>query len=98
MPLSFQGSLPGLLAWTEQTYAPHPVWSGSTAKTVRFMPVPKKVAIRQWRHARAFDRQTTQPGRHGGAIGHTGLQVLHSLIFDFLNFTTGRLDPSYAAI
>jgi hypothetical protein len=27
-----------------------------------------------------------------------GLQVLHSLIFDFLNHRTGRLDPSYAAI
>ena len=26
------------------------------------------------------------------------LQVLHALIFDFLNHRTGRLDPSYAAI
>jgi hypothetical protein len=24
--------------------------------------------------------------------------VLHTLIFDFMNYTTGRLDPSYAAI
>ncbi len=24
--------------------------------------------------------------------------MLHALIFDFLNFRTGRLDPSYAAI
>ena len=26
------------------------------------------------------------------------LQVLHALVFDFMNFRTGRLDPSYAAI
>jgi hypothetical protein len=24
--------------------------------------------------------------------------VLHALVFDFLNFATGRLDPSYVAI
>jgi hypothetical protein len=34
----------------------------------------------------------------GGAVGPTALAVLHSLIFDFLNHRTGRLDPSYAAI
>jgi hypothetical protein len=28
----------------------------------------------------------------------TALAVLHTLIFDFLNHRTGRLDPSYAAI
>ena len=31
-------------------------------------------------------------------MGHTALQVLHALIFDFLNYASGRLDPSYAAI
>jgi hypothetical protein len=31
-------------------------------------------------------------------LGHTALQVLHALIFDFLNNASGRLDPSYAAI
>src|SRR4051812_18711848 len=36
-------------------------------------------------------------GTHG-AIGPSALQVLHALLFDFLNYTTGRLDPSYAAI
>ena len=98
MPVSYQGLLSGLLALTEQTYAPHPVWSGSTSKPVQFAPLPKKAAIRLWRYAREFDRQTKEKGRHGGAVGHTGLQVLHSLIFDFLNFATGRLDPSQAAI
>ena len=54
--------------------------------------------MRLWHRARDFDRATHQPGQHGGAVGHTALQVLHSLIFDFLNHRTGRLDPSYAAI
>jgi hypothetical protein len=98
MPVSYQGLLSGLLDLTEQTYAPHPVWSGSTSKPVQFTPLPKKVAMRLWQHARELDRQTKEKGHHGGAIGHTGLQVLHSLIFDFLNFATGRLDPSQAAI
>src|SRR5690349_17017999 len=98
MPVSYQGLLSGLLALTEQTYAPHPVWSGSTSKPIQFTPLPKKAAMRLWQYAREFDRQTKEKGRHGGAIGHTGLQVLQVMLFDFLNFTTGRLDPSLAAI
>ena len=98
MPVSYQGLLSGLLVLTEQTYAPYPVWSGSTTKPVQFTPLPKKAAMRLWRYAQELDRQTKEKGRHGGAIGHTGLQVLQVLLFDFLNFTTGRLDPSYAAI
>jgi hypothetical protein len=54
--------------------------------------------VRLWHRARDFDRGTHQPGHHGGALGHTGLAVLHALIFDFLNHRTGRLDPSYVAI
>ena len=52
----------------------------------------KKAAVRLWHRARDFDRGTHQPGRHGGRVGHAALQVLHSLIFDFLNHRTGRLD------
>ena len=78
--------------------APWPVWAGSIAKPVRFAPMAKKAAVKLWHRARGFDRGTHQPGRHGGAVGHAALQVLHSLIFDFLNHRTGRLDPSYAAI
>jgi hypothetical protein len=80
------------------TKAPWPVWAGSVAKPVRFAPLAKKAAVRLWHRARDFDRSTHQPGRHGGAIGSTALIVLHALIFDFMNFRTGRLDPSYAAI
>ena len=89
-------ALPGFVL--PKTYAAWPVWSGSTTKEVRFQPVPKKTAIRLWHRARDFDRQTRAPGKHGGALGHTALQVLHALIFDFLNYMSGRLDPSQAAI
>ena len=40
---------------------------------------------------RPRSRGTHEPGHHGGAVGHTALQVLHALIFDFLNNSTGRL-------
>jgi hypothetical protein len=89
--------LPGFTALS-RTYAPWPVWSGSVAKPVQFVAMPKKAAVRLWHRARDFDRGTHEPGRHGGAVGHTALAVLHALIFDFLNHRTGRLDPSYAAI
>jgi hypothetical protein len=89
--------LPGFTALA-RTYAPWPVWTGSTTQPVRFAPMAKKVAVRLWHRARDFDRGTHQPGHHGGAVGHTGLAVLHALVFDFLNHRPGRLDPSYAAI
>jgi hypothetical protein len=98
MPTFSQRILPGLPAMSEQTYADFPVWSESTTKPVQFTPMPKKAAVKLWHRARDFDRQTHTPGKHGGAIGPSGLQVLHVFLFDFLNYTTGRLDPSYAAI
>ena len=58
----------------------------------------KKAAVKLWHRARDFDRQTRRAGHHGGVVGPTTLAVLHSLIFDFLNYANGRLDPSYAAI
>jgi len=92
-------AMPGLPGITlPPTYAAHRVWSGSIRQEVRFQPMPKKAAVRLWHRARDFDRQTHKAGRHGGAIGHAALQVLHALIFDFLNYASGRLDPSYAAI
>jgi hypothetical protein len=96
---SFSHLLPPLPGFTApQTHAPFPVWSGSTTAPARFVAMPKKQAIRLWHRARDFDRGTHEPGHHGGAVGHTALAVLHALIFDFLCFRTGRLDPSYAAI
>ncbi|HEX3983904.1 MAG TPA: hypothetical protein VHX12_09450 [Acidisoma sp.] len=88
--------LPGLAG--PQTHAAWPVWSGSTTTEIKFQPMPKKAAVKLWHRARDFDRQTHEPGKHGGAVGHIALQVLHALMFDFLNYASGRLDPSYAAI
>ena len=42
-------SLPGFTA--PQTYAPWPVWSDSTTKPIRFVPMPKKAAVRLWHRA-----------------------------------------------
>jgi len=81
-----------------KTYAAWPVWRDSARDEVRFLPLSKKEAARRWHKARRFDRQTHEPGKHGGAIGRTGLAVLYALLFDFLDYTTGRLDPSYDAI
>jgi hypothetical protein len=92
-------ALPGLPAYEgPKTYAAWPVWHDSTTKEVRFQPMPKKKAVKLWHRARDFDRQTHIRGKHGGAVGHTALQVLHALIFDRLNFASGRLDPSHADI
>jgi hypothetical protein len=90
------GCLPGFEG--SKTYAAWPVWSGSTTKEIRFQPMPKKAAVKLFHRARDFDRQTRTKGKHGGALGHTALQVLHTLLFDFLNYASGQLDPSYAAI
>ena len=81
-----------------KTFAPWPVWSGSTSTPVKPVPMSKKAAVRLWHRVRDFDRQTRRAGHHGGAVGPTALAVLHSLVFDFMNWRSGRLDPSYAAI
>src|SRR5271156_2217133 len=89
-------TLPGFAG--PKTYAAWPVWRDSTTAEVKFQPLPKKEAARRWHKARRFDRQTHEPGKHGGAIGRTGLQVFYVLLFDFLDHNTGRLEPSYDAI
>ena len=92
-------SLPALPGFAgPKTYAAWPVWSDSTTKPIRFQPLSKKAATKLWHRARDFDRQTHEPGKHGGSVGHAALQVLHALIFDFLNYRTGQLDPSYETI
>lgn len=95
-PLS--ATLPGLFSAGPKTYAAWPVWKDSTRKETRFAPLPKKLAARLYHKARAFNRSTKIDGRYGGVLGSAALRVLESLLFDFLNFTTGRCDPSYMAI
>ena len=76
-----------------KTYAAWPVWHDSTPADVKFHPLPKKKAVRIYHKAREFERRTRQTGRQDGALGRNGLAVLHALIFDFLNYASGRLDP-----
>ncbi len=92
--------LPGLagMAGSLQTYAPWPVWRDSTTAEVRFMPLAKKKAVQYWHKAREFERRTRKPGCQDGALGRNGLAVLQTLLFDFLNHASGRLDPSQSAI
>ena len=92
--LSISAVLPGF----PQTRAPWPVWRGSVAGPVRFAAMSRKAAAKLWHKARRWDRDTRQPGRHGGVIGRTALGTLYVLLFDFLNHRTGRLDPSLDAI
>lgn len=80
------------------TSATWPVWSDSTMKKTRFVPLPKKAAMRIYHKAVRWNGSGKLAGCHGGVIGSHVLLVLQTLIFDFLSYGTGRLDPSYAAI
>lgn len=87
-----------LISSLPQTFAAWPVWHDSTRAEVWFMPTSRKAIARIWHKARRWDRETRQPGKHGGTIGRTALATLYVLAFDFLNYRTGRLDPSLDAI
>jgi hypothetical protein len=86
------------------SYAAWKVWSGSSTKKGPFVPLAKepqlarKAATRIYRKAMNWNASGKLAGTHGGVIGSHVLLVLHSLIFDFLNHATGRLDPSYEGI
>jgi hypothetical protein len=70
-----------------------PVWSGSVKGEVRFEPMSRKDAASFLRKALAWDARTHEKGKHGGIIGHVGRAMIRALI-DFLNFKSGRCDPS----
>src|SRR5208282_471386 len=88
--------LPGFTG--PKTYAAWPVWKDSARADVKFQPLPKKRAVRLYHEARRFERQTRTPGHQDGALGRNGLALLHALIFDCLNYASGRLDPSYETL
>jgi hypothetical protein len=75
-----------------------PVWRDSTHKEVRFQPLPKRQAVKLYHHARRLERQTRARNRQDGALGRNGLLALHALLFDFMHYASGRLDPSIKAI
>jgi hypothetical protein len=93
----FLPPLPGLPD-SLKSYAPSPVWRDSTTDRVQFSPLPKKKAVKLYHKARKFERQTRQPGKQDGAVTRNGLKVLEAMIFEFLNFRTGQLDPGYETI
>src|SRR3954452_10515742 len=74
------------------------VWRDSISAPIRFQPITRKQATAIWHKARRLDMKTNRKGRHGGMIGRSALTVLSVLIFDFLDYKTGRLDPSQAEI
>jgi hypothetical protein len=86
------------VAGSQHTRAPWPVWRDSTTAKVKFMPLAKKQAVKLYHKARAFERQTRQKGKQNGALGRNGLAVLHTLIFDCLDYVTGQLDPAIKTI
>jgi hypothetical protein len=74
------------------------IWRDSTSAPIRFQPISRKQATSIWHKARRLDMRTSRKGRHGGMIGRSALTVLSVLIFDFLDYASGRLHPSHAAI
>jgi hypothetical protein len=54
-----------------------------------------------WRlltHAEALERETRVPGKHGGCLKRTGLDVLRALLRHFYSYRHGTCFPSYEAI
>jgi hypothetical protein len=82
----------------QKTRAPSPCWRDSTTKPVKWQHITPNQAKELYRKAEDFERQTRRPGRQDGALGRNGLAVLRALIFGFLNYTTGQLDPGYDSI
>ena len=96
--------LPGLgmpavaIAGSLHTRAPWPVWKDSTTKKVKFAPLAKReavTALSQGPQVRAPDPPAGQARRRARPQRAC---VLHALLFDFLNYATGRLDPAIASI
>jgi hypothetical protein len=88
-----------------KTYAAHRVWTGSTTSEVKFSPVSKRDAAKIFHAARRLERQTAISRRDAfgkvstqGTLGRMGILVLHTLLYDFLNYRSGRLDPCRASI
>jgi hypothetical protein len=74
-------------------YAPWPIWRGSKKTPTKWVPIQKADAAKWLRMAEEWPRLDELPGR-----GHLALLVLNKLLFKFLNWKTGRLDPSYEGI
>jgi hypothetical protein len=54
--------------------------------------------VKLYHHVRRLERQTRARNRQDGAIGRNGLAVLHAMLFDFMHYASGRLDPAIKTI
>jgi hypothetical protein len=81
-----------------KSYATWPVWSGSTTAEIKWPKVIKEAVIEWYHKARRWNAAKEIAGRYGGTLGNSALRVLECLVFDFQNWRTGRLDPSYVHI
>jgi hypothetical protein len=88
--------LPGIDS--PKTFAAYPVWADSTTTELRWPTVVKEAVVRWYHQARAWNAAKQAARRYGGTIGSSAMRVLECLIFDFQNYRTGRLDPSYEGI
>ena len=80
-------------------YATWPVWKGSARHQVRPpRPPSRKEAQRLYFRLEGYERQSRAHGRQDGAVGRNGLAIARALLFGFLNYRTGQLDPSYETI
>jgi DNA-binding MarR family transcriptional regulator len=71
---------------------------GSTLEQVQYRPLERNQRARLIFLAERLDAHTHEPGKHGGCLKRTGLQVLRVLLFHFHNARTGRCDPSLETI
>lgn len=72
---------------------PWPVWRDSVRGPVKWRPIQKADARRWFDQAEAWSSRQALPGR-----GRAALAVLRAMLFRFLNWRTGRLDPSYEGL
>lgn len=94
-------NLPGLpgLPPAAKTYARYPVWRNSTSQPIEpHALVSKREAGRLYARAMRWERRTRAPGRQDGILSRNGLAVLRALLFDLLDYRTGRLDPARQTI
>jgi hypothetical protein len=91
--------LPGLAGIDSiKSTATYPVWEGSTTLELRWPAVVKDAVVRWYHQARAVNALKQAARQYGGVLGSSCLRVLESLMFDFQNYRTGQLDPSYEGI
>jgi hypothetical protein len=81
-----------------KTYAAWPVWSGSTTAEIKWPKVVKKAVVEWYHKARQWNARKEAVARYGGTLGSAAMRVLECLMFDFQNYHTGQLDPSYEGI